>query len=1681
MFKSFYAIKFLFIASLLSFLFLYSGAQNDNRIIAKSLLEKHQVELGLSNEDMNNCIITDSYLDQVSGIRMVYVQQSYLDIPLYNQLQVLAFKNDQLVSTSGKRITGVEKITNGVKGIPVINAETAVLRALQDRKIKYSRNPIVTGSEKNGHFITFDDMDVSQKNITAELMWVPLQDGKKIVLAWQIYIVPVNSSDYWMVRVNAIDNTIVGVNNFTVYCNWDGNAEKQTNAPNKKQSVTKKKIYGDLLFDFQEIKKPATIPLSPSIINNATYRVISYPAESPKHTGGTPALVTDPWTAAPGNATSLKWHSTGTSDYSSSRGNNVWAQEDRDGNNGTGLSAISITTANPLSFDFTPSFTVDPIQTTPTPNQQFNITNLFYWNNIIHDLSYLYGFDEVSGNFQSNNQSRGGIGNDYVLADAQDGSGSQNANFSTPPDGSNGRMQMFLWPQTGSAVDKDGDVDNGVISHEFAHGISNRLTGGPSLAGCLSNAEQMGEGWSDYYGLMYTQNWATSTLTSGTAGRSVGTYVMGQSPSGAGLRTKKYSTNFNLNSTLVYASTIDAESHNRGEIWCATLWDMTWNIINQVGYITSNLYNADSSGGNVIALKLVTLGMKLQPCSPGFIDGRDAILQADQILYNGEYACAIREAFRRRGMGAFATQGSSESVTDQVPDYNSGNATLSLSESATQIPEGQNITYTNKIVVGNCGNLTNFLLTDTLPSNVTYVSGGTYNSTNRVVSFPVSINAGQTQLYAFTVKVNTGSYFPTVSLFEDNVNSTTVTPIWTKSSTLASTNWEVSTARSYSPNKSYFSKNIDSINDEKLTLNTAIALGATPPPLSFRHWYNTESTYDGGVLEITTDNGVTWSDMQANITAGNYNALMDTSTILKRRRAWTGGTSNKFIKTKVNLTPYANKNIKLRFRFVTDLGTAYEGWYVDDIAIKSQAVVEMQSNLYNSSNVGVLSTDTIAIIQTACSPIMINTDPTNVNVCSNSNAAFTVGASGLNPTYVWQVKTTGNPNFTNINGATSATLSLNAVGLGLNNNQYRVIVSNSCPSSDTSAIATLTVSSPAAITSQPVSKAECVGSSVTFSVTASGTANTYQWQVKKNGEAIYNNIPGATGSSLVLSNISDTMNNNMYHVIIYSCAPSITSANVSLYVYSPASIASDLSGTTVCKETNASFSANAIGSNLEYAWQMSTDGGQSFSTVGSNNNILSIPNTPLSSNNYEYRYIVSSTACPGPDTSNWAILHVSDDAFIETEPVNDSVCFGSNGLFHTAAIGAGLQYQWQVKDTGNSFHDIIGENSDSLILNNVNNNTAQNLYRVLITNTCSVNTLISDTVQLYVFTAPTITSHPSDVLKCEGSDVSFTTAITGTDNQYQWQISTDGGISYSDLTGQSNLTLNIANINSVMNNNKYRLLLSDQHCGQLFSNAATLHVSDSARILQQGHDIKICSENDTLLSVQALGSSLTYQWQISSNNGNSFIDSVGATNDTLLLNQVAAYMNGYQFRVIVQEATCGNEVSIIDTLTVYPSPQASLVAGSGQPITLSANTDATSGTFYWYLNNTILSGQTGNSIPVSGNSGGIYFFTVTDQNSCTVKSNEVVIKDSSVNTPFIYPNPSNGEFKIVLNNIIDNNSSRIVAVFDAKGSRVFTKQFENIASNSIDISLRNIAEGIYTIAVFDSKGKITQSGKIIIR
>jgi hypothetical protein len=648
-------------------------------------------------------------------------------------------------------------------------------------------------------------------------------------------------------------------------------------------------------------------------------------------------------------------------------------------------------------------------------------------------------------------------------------------------------------------------------------------------------------------------------------------------------------------------------------------------------------------------------------------------------------------------MGDQASQGSSGSVTDQIPDFNGGVSLLLTQNGMTQVQEGQNIVYTN-IVNSSCAAINGFTLRDTLPSNVTWVSGGTYDATTRVVSFTVTQAAGAAQNYSFTVNVNSGSYFPPSTLLDEQVTGSAISAPWATTATPAANPWTVSSVASVSPPNSFYVENLTVAGDQRLMTTTDIALPAgTSPRLSFAHRFNTEDGWDGGVVEISNNGGSSWTDLGSNMITGGYNGTLGNAptNALTNRSAFTGAISS-FLTTTINLTPYAGQNIRIRFRFGSDDNTSapsgIPGWFVDNILLNIQAVVNMRSSLFNTANTRINSSDTITVIipGVVCNNVSITTQPANTTACIGTNATFNVAVAGTTPSYQWQVSTDGGLTYTNIAGATAATYTVTGVTAAMDNYRYRAIASNGCPSTITSAGAILTVSSSATISSQPAGTTVCPGATATFTVSATGSNLTYQWQVSTDNGANFTNIPGATSATLNIPAVTPAMHGNQYRAVVFSCGPTgIASNAATLSVVTALSISSQPSNASECVGSTAIFTVSGAGPGLTYQWQVSTDGGSNFANIpGETGATLTLPGLTLAQNGNRYRVVLSGSCASL--TSNSATLSVNTSADISIQPTDVSACVGSDAIFTVTATGSSVTYQWQISRNGAPFINLTG-------------------------------------------------------------------------------------------------------------------------------------------------------------------------------------------------------------------------------------------------------------------------------------------------------------------------------------------------------------------------------------------------------
>jgi len=706
-----------------------SNVSNSDRLLA---LQTIGDALSLDATALQQIEITDIYRSQHNGVLHVYYRQRLDGIPIINAPGNLNIdRSGKLTSNHSRLLPGLDQ--RNPARTPLLTAGQAVLALAADRNLPaVSALQSLDSADETRRFL---QPLLSQEPIKANLVYRVEDD--QLYLAWAVEINSMHEDDNW----------------------WHGWVDSQS----------------------------GRVLAVENWVNDASYRVFEIPKEAPMD--GAETLAVDPENAV---ASPLGWHDDGATQFTDTRGNNVLAQEDTDANNSGGRRPDG---GAGLLFDFP----LDLATQNPPQYEDFAISNLFYWNNIVHDVLYQYGFDEASGNFQTNNFGLGGNGNDAVRADAQDGSGTNNANFGTPPDGSAPRMQMFVWTgaspavltidsppaiagdytaaaagfgtpidatgiagtlelvsdgsgnptegctalvgftagniavvdrgscefgakgvnaqnagaigmmvinnvagngtitmaagaqggnvdipaamignddgqiiraelagavsgslsnPNGAGLDRDSDLDAGVIAHEYGHGLSIRLTGGPGTSSCLFGSEQQGEGWSDYLALVFTHEAGDTADTP----RGVGRYLIFQENNlAAGIRPFPYSRDMDVN-PLTYSDIVTAGQagssisipHGVGTVWNTMLWDMYWNLIDKHGY-DPDLYHG--TGGNNIAIQTVVDGLKLQPCGPTFVTSRNALLEADQINNASANECEIWAAFARRGVGFSASDG----------------------------------------------------------------------------------------------------------------------------------------------------------------------------------------------------------------------------------------------------------------------------------------------------------------------------------------------------------------------------------------------------------------------------------------------------------------------------------------------------------------------------------------------------------------------------------------------------------------------------------------------------------------------------------------------------------------------------------------------------------------------------------------------------------------------------------------------------------------------------------------------------------------------------------------------------------------------------------------------------------------------------------------------------------------
>lgn len=626
-----------------------SHASNDHpEQVLRKFLQENQDLYGLSRSEIARLVKNADYSNPAGNLTWVRIEKTVKGKKVFRgEILAAITPQGELVRTVGEMPAGIDD--DDVPDGALVTAAEAVAEAAKSIGVNVAPSDLkIKSISPDGNTVIFEPGPFADE-IKAELQLFPLDIGAA-ELAWSIVLWQEDQAWYAVVGAEVPDLFF------------------RKNITDDQTQPASYRVYND--------DNPA--PLSPTnafpgsgIQGTAIARTLfTFVSELP-------AFDNEGWITDGGNVTT---------------GNNCDAGLDIVSPNG--IDPTGRATGSPFRvFDFTynPGPGIPPPGDAPTLAAYRNgvVTNIFFWTNRYHDRLYELGFTEPARNFQQNNFGRGGLGNDRVLAEAQDFSGTNNANFSTPADGSSGRMQMYIF--TGPTPDRDGDIDQEISIHEMTHGLSNRLhANGSGLA--TNQSGGMGEGWSDFYArcLLATAGENVNGLYASGGYSTLSLSTLGTDNYYYGIRRFPYAVKTNLGpngkphnpltfadidpaqinttdgafpeSPLNFSGNGATEVHNIGEVWAMMLLEVRARMITSLGFAT----------GNQRVLQITTDAMKLDPASPTLVQARDSILTADCVGFGGADELDIWAGFATRGMGF----GASTNGTNVVESFNLPNLTV---------------------------------------------------------------------------------------------------------------------------------------------------------------------------------------------------------------------------------------------------------------------------------------------------------------------------------------------------------------------------------------------------------------------------------------------------------------------------------------------------------------------------------------------------------------------------------------------------------------------------------------------------------------------------------------------------------------------------------------------------------------------------------------------------------------------------------------------------------------------------------------------------------------------------------------------------------------------------------------------------------------------------------------------
>lgn len=459
------------------------------------------------------------------------------------------------------------------------------------------------------------------------------------------------------------------------------------------------------------------------------------------------------------------------------------------------------------------------------------------------------------------------------------------------------------------------------------------------------------------------------------------------------------------------------------------------------------------------------------------------------------------------------------------------------------------------------------------------------------------------------------------------------------------------------------------------------------------------------------------------------------------------------------------------------------------------------------------------------------------------------------------------------------------------------------------------------VASQPKSLAIGAGEVATFSFTISGDASSYQWQVLPNGESAWTNVP-ENGNAAVYSVIADlSMSGNRYRCLIGNILNNtkIKTKTVTLAVFNPIIIVSpktpyvieDLVGTDV------RLTVEATGDDLQYQWQANKNHDDKWGNISEATQDSYGTTISTEHDGWEYRCkVFNDYLTVYSPIVTLKVYTPPSPPVITRHPVSLSATVGSNVSFSIEASGEQISYQWQYsKNGGTTWKNAPSTNASSKT--STNSFTASETYdgyqfRCIVSNPSS-DGIVSDIVTLTILNAPVITKNISSVTINDGDSVTFSINATGGDLQYQWQASVDNGRTWTNVASNGNENTYTATVTREQDQIQFRCCIQNS-LGDVISNNAIVFVRILPEITTQPRSISAAYGVSTFFAIAANGGDLSYQWEYSTDEGNTW-QQIDNANSSIYYIIASKLNNSYQYRCIVENevGTVTSESAILTT------------------------------------------------------------------------------------------------------------------------------------------------------------------------